>query len=176
MKTLKFSAVALLLISGFGVCRASLGETEAQCITKYGNEFEVRNDLGFQQVGDKAASFNIKTPTSSFIVRIIFLNGLSCHESYSNADASHGLSEDQMKVILNSQAAGLKWRKGRTIYQTDRSGETHGTVDWVRSDGATARFWMSGKAGSQQESGQIDLSTKQYAVAQDFYDKENGDN
>jgi hypothetical protein len=176
MKTSKFAAAALLLVSGFGVCRANLGESEAQCVARYGSESEIRNDLGFRQVGDKAASFNVKTPSGSLGVRVIFLNGLSCHESFGNADASLGLSQDQMTAILNAQAAGLQWRKGKTVYRTDRSGETHGTVDWLRSDGATARFWMSGKADSQKESGQVDLSTKQYAVAQDFYDKENGEN
>src|SRR5471030_2353740 len=102
MKTSKFVAVALLFVSGMGVCRANLGETEAQCIARYGSESDIQTDIGYRQVGDKAASFYLKTASGSFDVRVIFLKGLSCHESISisNADASRGLSEDQMKAIL----------------------------------------------------------------------------
>jgi len=167
--------VALLFVSGLGICRANLGETEAQCIARYGSESNVQNDIGYRQVGDKAVSFNAKTAQGPLCVKVIFLNGLSCHESISNADASIGLSEDQMKAILNSQSAGLKWEKGRTLYRTI-AGSTYGSVDWLRSDGASAKFWISGKAGSQSQTGQVDLSTKQYAVAQSFYDKQNGGN
>jgi hypothetical protein len=175
LKTLKLATVALLLISGFGVCRANLGETEAQCIARYGTELNIQNDLGYRQVGDKAASFNMKTAYGGLFIKITFLNGLSCHESFSNADSSQGLSVDQMKSIADSQSAGLKWRKGQTVYRSN-SDSTFGTIDWLRTDGATARFWLSGKANSQTQSGQIDLSTKQYAYAQNIYDKENGDN
>jgi hypothetical protein len=177
MEKLKLTALALLFVAAMDVCRANLGDTEAQCIAKYGSESDVKDDLGYRQVGDKAASFKVKAPNGEIILRITFLNGLSCHESYSSADSSRGLSEDQMKAILHSQDAGLNWDKRKTIYRTSNSaGQTFGTVDWLRSDGATARFWMLGKASSQSQSGQIDLSTKQYADAQHFYDEENGNN
>jgi hypothetical protein len=63
-------AVALLFVSGLGVCRANLGETEAQCITRYGNESDMTDDVGYRQVGDKAVSFNIKTPIGSLDKKI----------------------------------------------------------------------------------------------------------
>jgi hypothetical protein len=176
MKTSKFVAVALLFVSGIGVCRANLGETEAQCIARYGSESDIQNDIGYRQVGDKAASFYVKTASGSFDVRVTFLKGLSCHESISNADASRGLSEDQMKAILDSQSAGCKWRKRKTVYHTDRSDETSETENWLRSDGATANFSMSGKAASGDLSGEVELSTKEYTRAQRFYDQENGAN
>jgi hypothetical protein len=106
---------------------------------------------------------------------VIFLNGLSCHESFSNADSSHGLSDDQMKDILKAQSAGLNWSKQKTQLRT-RSDMTYGSVEWLRTDGATATFWVSGNASSQSQSGQVDLSSKYYAYAQHFYDKENGEN
>ncbi len=174
MKTLQLMAVVLLFVSDVGVCRANLGETEAQCIARYGDESDIQNDLGYRKVGDKAASFNLKTPNGSLVVRVIFLNGLSCHEEFSNADSSRGLSVDQMKALLDAQSAALKWRKGKTVYRSS-SGFTYGSVDWLRSDGATARFWLSGKADAQTQSGQVELSTKEYTYAQRFYDKENGD-
>jgi len=176
MKTSKSVVLAWLFILGMDVCRANLGETEAQCIAKYGSESDIQTDLGYRQVGDKAGSFSVKTARGSFDIRVIFLNGLSCHESISNADASHGLTEDQMKAILDSQSAGFKWRKRKTVYHTDRSDETAGTENWLRSDGATANFFMSGKAASGELSGEVELSTKEYTVAQHFYDKENGAN
>ncbi len=55
------------------------------------------------------------------------------------------------------------------------AGSTYGSIDWQRSDGAVGKFWVSGAAASQIKTGQVDVSTKQYAVAQRFYDKENGD-
>jgi hypothetical protein len=167
-------SATLLLVSGLGICRANLGETEAQCIARYGSESDVQTDLGYRQVGDKAASFTLKNAKGSFNVRVTFLNGLSCHEVFTNADPSLGLTEAQMKSVLDSQSAGFKWEKGRSIYHT-AGGETYGTIEWQRGDGAVARFYISGKASSESPNGQVDLSTKQYAVAQRFYDKENGD-
>jgi hypothetical protein len=79
-----------------------------------------------------------------------------------------------MKAILDSQSAGFKWRKGKTIYHTNGSDETFGAENWLRSDGATAKFLMSGKAASGDLSGEVELSTKEYTVAQRFYDQENG--
>jgi len=176
MKTSKPVAVALLLVSGMGVCRANLGETEAQCITRYGSESEIQTDVGYRQVGDKAASFHVKTASGSLDIRVIFLNGLSCHETISNTDASRGLSEDQMKAILDSQSAGFKWRKQKTVYHTALSDETSETVNWLRSDGATAQLLMSGTAASRALSGDVELSTKEYTFAQHVYDQENGSN
>jgi hypothetical protein len=169
-------AAALLFVSSAGVGRANLGETEAQCIARYGIESDLQTDVGYRQVGDKAASFHIKTASGFLDLRVIFLNGLSCHESISNTDSSHGLSEAQMKAILDSQSAGLKWRKRKTIYHTERLEETFEVENWLRSDGATANFSMSGQSASSDLAGEMELSTKQYADAQHFYDKENGDN
>ena len=39
-----------------------------------------------------------------------------------------------------------------------------------------AKFWVTGKAGSQELSGQMELSTKRFADAQAFFDKQNGAN
>ena len=82
MNALGILMAALLFFSGPGLCRANLGETEAQCVARYGNEVDVKTDLGYRQVGDKAASFNVKTANGSLSVKVIFLNGLSCHESF----------------------------------------------------------------------------------------------
>jgi hypothetical protein len=177
MKPSTSLALACFFVSSVAICRGNLGDTEAQCVAKYGAESDVTDDLGYRQVGDKAASFNVKTSGGAMDLRIIFLRGLSCHETYSNADSSRGLSEDQMKAILNAQSAGQKWDKGKTIFRsTGISGYTYGTIDWLRSDGATARFYLSSQSSSQTQTGQIDLSTKYYAYAQHFYDKENGGN
>jgi hypothetical protein len=175
MKSSTLLAIVFIFVSGMTVCRANLGESEARCITRYGAESDVQTDLGYRQVGDKAASFNVNTPSGALIVRVTFLRGLSCRESFSCADSSRGLTEDQMKGILNSQSVGLKWEKGRTVYRTGY-GSAYATIDWLRSDGAGAKSYMSGKADSRSLSGQIDLFTKLYADAQHFYDKENGDN
>jgi hypothetical protein len=177
MKTIpaSFLLAALLLISASGLCRANLGDSEAQCIARYGPESDVRTDLGYRQVGNKSATFTFKNSVGSLFVKIIFLNGLSCHESICNSDASDGLTQDQMKAILDSQSSGMKWEKGRTEYRTV-AGETYGSTEWKRSDGAEGKFWFSGKAASQNHTGQVSVSTRQYAVAQATYDKENGDN
>jgi hypothetical protein len=175
MKILKLLAAILFLVASIHVCRADIGDAESRCITRYGSEIDSQDSLGYRQVGDRAATFNIKMPYGSVVVRVVFLHGLSCHESFSNADAALGLTSDQLKGILNSQSAGLNWHKGRTIYNSG-GGDTYCSVDWQRSDGATAKFWMSGKAVSQSQTGQIDISTREYTYAQHIYDKENGDN
>jgi hypothetical protein len=177
MKPTRFAVAALLFLSGTIAGRANLGETEAQCIAHYGAEFDSRDSVGYNQVGDRLGFFHQKTPTGSFDVRIVFLNSASCHETYTNTDSAHGLTMDQMKAILDAQSVGLKWRKGASVFRTGNiAGETYGSIDWLRSDGATAKFWVSGKANSQTQTGQVELSTKQYADAQRVYDRENGGN
>jgi hypothetical protein len=169
---------ALLFVCSLGTCRANLGETESQCVARYGHETGVQTDVGYRQVGDKAVTFLLKMKTTSVDIKVIFLHGRSCHETFSNDDSSQGLSEDQMKSILDSQSAGLKWRKVNSMFHTngvDSSGTTYGIEKWQRSDGATGTFWLSGKADTQTYSGQVDVSTREYTVAQRYYDQQNGD-
>jgi hypothetical protein len=175
MKRGKIIFPALFLAAGLGVSRASLGDPEAQCIAKYGAEFEEQDNLGFDVVGDKAASFNLKTPHGSFVVKVVFFNGVAGHETYSNADPSKGLSEDQMKSILTLEGAGANWERKSRTYRTDRSDNTSEKQEWVRSDGAIARLWLSGEK-AENESGEIELSTREYAAAQRNLDKQDGSN
>ena len=81
-----------------------------------------------------------------------------------------------MKTLLNSESAGLKWEKRNSVFHSDISGATSGTENWSRSDGAIAKFWVTGKAGSDDLSGQMELSTKRFADAQAFFDKQDGTN
>jgi hypothetical protein len=177
MKILRLVAVGLVFVLAVGVCRANLGETEAQCVARYGAESDIQDGLGYDQVGDKAATFQAKTPQGLLTLRITFLHGRDCREQISNADASRGLSEDQMKAILDAESAGLKWRKGRSVYHTDRidaSGVTSASENWLRSDGATASFGLSGRADSRSLSGSMEMATKEYSDAQGFFDKQDG--
>ncbi len=176
MRTFQLTVLVLAFVSSLGICRGNLGDTEAQCLARYGQEFDLRDNLGFDVIGDKAVSFHVKTPKGSFLMKVIFLNGVACDEKLSNAAASGGLSEDQMKTILDLESAGLKWTRQNAVYHTDRANVTYGTQDWVRGDGATAKFWLSGKATSENESGQIELATRAYGAAQRDVDKQNGAN
>ena len=175
MPSLKFVAAICFLAAGLGVCRANLGETEAQSITRYGSESDAQDGLGYHQVGDRTATFHARFSGVALNIRIIFLNGRDCHETISNVDDARGLTLDQMKAILDSEGAGQGWHKGRAVYRSDRH-DTAGAIGWKRDDGATATFWLSGKAASQNQSGEMELSTKQYATAQAYWDKEDGSN
>jgi hypothetical protein len=175
MPPFKFVAAIGFFAAGLGVCHANLGETEAQCIARYGSESDVQDGLGYHQVGDKTATFHGKFSGFALNVRIIFLNGRACHEAISNADGSQALSMDQMKAILDSERAGQDWHKGRAVYRSDRH-DTAGAIAWKRDDGAIATFWLSGQASSQSPSGEMELSTKQYATAQAYWDKVDGNN
>jgi hypothetical protein len=166
--------LALLFTFGVAVCRANLGETEAQCITKYGPEFEVQDRLGFDVIGDKAASFNLHTLKGSFVMKVIFLNGIDVFEKITNTDTSHDISEDEKQAILDSESAGLKWNKQASAYHTDRSDITSIREDWLRGDGANAICWMSGKLKANHGWDEIDLSTKEYASEQRELDRQNG--
>jgi hypothetical protein len=169
-------SVVLLLDLGMGVSRGDLGETEAQCIAKYGNETDSQDNLGYDVVGDKAVVFQIKTPEASLDIKVIFFNGVDSHEMFTNADSATGLSEDQMKTILNSESGALKWSRRNSVDRTDRSGETSRVENWLRSDGVTAKFWLSGEAASGKLTGEIELSTKEYSMAQRNLDKRDGNN
>ena len=174
MNTSRLVALVLIFISGMAICRASLGETEAQCIARYGQEFDVQDNLGFDVVGDKAASFNWKTPKGSFVINVTFLNEVDVLEKITNSDPSREITEDQKRAILNIENAGFQWRKQAAVYQTSRTDFTAGKESWLRSDGATAICWMSGKLKSIHGWGEIDLSTKQYASAQRDLDQRDG--
>jgi hypothetical protein len=176
MKAFNLAALALLSVLGAGISRASLGETEAQCLAKYGSEFDVKDGLGYDVVGDRAVTYHLKTASGSLNLRVVFLRGTVAHEEISSADPSHPLSEAQLKALLDSESAGLKWRKRNAIFRTDNSGSTYGTENWLRSDGAIAKFYVTGKAGSPDLSGQMELSTRRFADAQAFFDKQDGAN
>ena len=159
-----------------GICRASLGDAEAQCVAKYGSEFDVKDGLGYDVVGDRAVTFHLKTAAGALNLRVVFLQGTVAHEEISSADSSQPLSEAQMKTLLDAESAGLKWRKRNAIFRSDISGSTSGVETWSRSDGAIAKFWVTGKAGSKDVSGQMELSTRRFADAQAFFDKQDGAN
>ena len=166
--------LVLLFAFGTAVCQAKLGETEGQCSARYGPEFDIQDSLGFDAIGDKAASFNLKTSTGSFVMHVTFLNGVAVLEKITNADTIRDISEDQKQGILASERAGQQWSEQATNYRTDRSDVTSGMQSWLRSDGATAICWMSGKLTTQHGWGEIDLSTKQYADAQRALDRQDG--
>jgi hypothetical protein len=169
---LKLSLPALLFFSCVGVSRALLGDSEAQCIAQYGNESEVRDPLPFDVVGDRAASFDVGKSGSPLTLKVVFLNGVVAHETFSS-DTSEGISLARKQAILDAERAGLQWSKTGTNYRTDRADNTNALESWVRSDGATAQCWMSGKA-KIQFTGEIDLSSKAYTAAQRALDQQNG--
>jgi hypothetical protein len=174
MNTFTLAVLALLLTSGMAICRANVNDTEAQCIARYGQEFDVQDNLGFDVAGDKAASFIWKTSRDAFLIHVTFLNGVDVLEKIANADSSRDISEDQKQAILNSESAWLQWSEQATNYHTDRSDVTSGKQIWRRSDGATAICWMSGKIKVNHGWGEIDLSTKEYAAAQRDLDRQDG--
>jgi hypothetical protein len=170
----RLTAAAGLLLASLTLGHANLSETEAQSIARFGSESDVQNGLGYHKVGDKSAYFHPRIAGVALTLKIIFLNGRSCHEEIASADDSRGLTEDQMRAILNTEGS---WHRGKVVFRSDRNptGDTRGYEDWKRDDGqATARFWESGKADAQTTTGEMELSTKQYADAQAYYDKEDG--
>lgn len=176
MPSLRFLAVVGLLMLGMKVGLANLGETEAQCMARYGGESNVQEGLGYHQIGDRAAYFHAKAGDVSLVIRVVFLNGKACREHIANADVARGLTERQMKALLDADAAGQKWHRQRRLFRTDSGWDTSGIEDWERSDGALARLYLSGKAASRDPTGEMDLSTRQYAAAQAYYDQLDGNN
>jgi hypothetical protein len=174
MKILRLTLLILLIDSVAGVCPARLGDTEAACITRYGAEFDTLDNLGFDVIGDKAASFHLKTPHGAFVLSVTFYNGVAAMEKITPADSSALIGKDEVKTILDSEAAGQTWKAQGAHYRTDRSDMTAGSEGWLRSDGATAICWMSGKPTSQEGWGEIDISSRQYAAAQEELDRRNG--
>jgi hypothetical protein len=170
----KLALLAVFSLAGMAMGRAHLGDTEAQCIGRYGAEFEIRDNLGFDAVGDKAASFHVKTPAGSFVMTIVFLNGVASDEKISNSNGASGLSDGQKQAFLDSESAGEAWRKKSATTHTDRSDVTYETEDWIRGDGATARCWMSRKVKAEEQWGEIEFATRDYSAAQKKLDAENG--
>jgi hypothetical protein len=176
VKNCRLFLAALLLVAGREASRANIGETEVQCIARYGDESNVRDDLAFDVIGDKAASFQLKSPSFVLSLDVIFFNGVDAHETVRNADTSQALSEEQKNEVLDLERAGLKWERQKTTFGTDRSDVTYGSETWIRSDGAVARCWMSRRVKSQSQWTEVDFSTRDYAAAQTTLDRQNGAN
>jgi hypothetical protein len=174
MNPSRLAVLALLFAFGTTICRATLGETEAQCIARYGPEFEEQDNLGFDVIGDKAASFHLRTKEGSFVLNVTFLNGTDALEKVTSVDSARDISEDQKKAILDSESAGLAWSEKSTAFRTDRSDVTSGTQSWLRSDGATAICWMTGKLILHPGWSEIDIATRQYTAAQRNLDQQDG--
>ena len=174
MKILRLTLLALLLDSVFDLCPAKLGDTEAKCQARYGAESDVQDNLGFDVIGDRAASFQMKTPQGSFLLNVIFLNGVAAMEKITPADSSALIRKDAVKAILDAESAGQTWTSQGAHYRTDRSDMSTGSEGWRRSDGATAVCWMSGRPTPEEGWGEIDISTPRYAAAQHELDRRNG--
>ena len=176
MKYTTLAAMAVFFVFGLCPAHASLGDTEAQCIGKYGAEFDAKDGLGYDVVGDRAASFRFKNAVGALNRRVIFLRGLVVHEEISSSDPSLPLSKPQMQAILESDGAGRAWHKGDAHFRTDNSGSSYGAETWSRDDGAQAKFWLTAKAGSQKETGQMEISSRSYLAAKAYFDKQDGTN
>jgi hypothetical protein len=174
VNTLRLVAFAFVSAAGLAVGRGSIGESETSCMTKYGPEFEVRDNLGFDVVGDRAASFHVKFAQGPFILRVTFLNGIDLFEQWTKDDATGEIADEQKLALLQAESAGQSWKKDRSAYRTDRSDQTSGSETWLRSDGATATCWMSGKLTLKNGWREIDFSTRQYAAAQKALDQQDG--
>ena len=173
MRNFPLLLLALPCLCSPAICHAKLGETEAQCIARYGAESDQRDNLGFDRIGDKSAAFKLKMAKGSFVMNVIFYNGIDARETITTADPSQGISLDQETAFLDSESAGQVWQKGRTIYHTDPSDTTYEAESWTRSDGATARCWTYSKLKFSGWGG-IEVSTAAYASAQRELDRQNG--
>jgi hypothetical protein len=174
MNTNIWLTLVLLLATSMARCQGKLGDSEAQCLARYGAEFDVQDNLGFDVVGDRAASFHLQMAAGSFVLNVTFLNGAAALEKFTSVDSSRDISEEQKKTILDSEGAGLAWSEKATTYRTDRSDVTSGMQGWLRSDGAAATCWMSGKLTLHHGWSEIDISTRQYAAAQRSLDQQDG--
>ena len=168
-------AALLFVLSAQGAL-AAIGETEAQCVSQYGEEFDLQDNLPFDVVGDKAASFTFKAYGESLTINVIFLNEIDSRETIRSTDASRALSDKQKNAILDSESAGLMWKRQNTLYRTGATEVTYGTEKWIRSDGAIATCWMSRKVKAQSQWGEVDFSTREYAAAQGGLDRQDGAN
>jgi hypothetical protein len=174
MNAKNWITLALLLAAGATSCQGKLGDSELQCIARYGPEFDVQDNLGFDVVGDRAASFHLQMPGGSYVLNVTFLNGTAALEKFTSADSSRDISEEQRKAILDSESAAQAWNEKGATYRTDRSDVTSGMQRWIRTDGAAATCWMSGKLTLHHGWSEIDISTRQYAAAQRSLDQQDG--
>jgi hypothetical protein len=95
-------------------------------------------------------------------------------ERITNSDPAHDIPDDQKQALLKAESAGYRWTKGATRYRSDGADNMSGTEAWLRSDGAKAVCWMSGKPLVSHGWGEIDLSTREYSVAQGELDRQDG--
>jgi len=125
----------LFLISSLP-CFARLGETEDQCIARYGLPTYLMNDCGRA----KEESFS----KNNFTIDIVFLDGKSVEELYWHPRDSDGgvcnVSDAEASELLADNAAGGTWKRTEEGYMVNPAWKRDGAMALFDSGNDGARF------------------------------------
>jgi hypothetical protein len=119
-----------LLLSGIVSAQARLGETEDQCITRYGTPIHVLNPGEILNPGDKGALYRtLIFIKGDYVVVIYLLNGKCSFLSVQRTDKV-ALGDGEIELLLSANIGGLTWQK---------TSANNANQYWVRTDGAEAK-------------------------------------
>jgi hypothetical protein len=106
MKAYIVVAVALSFVLTTSVCQARLGETEDQCIARWGQPVSKDHPIPPGMIGDSLMVFQ----KGRFSVDVLFLNGVVAFEIISDVD-NWALSDVAKQTLLDSESDGLTWNR-----------------------------------------------------------------
>jgi hypothetical protein len=141
--------IALSIVVSISPLHARLGDTERECITRYGSAVRQAHSaiLGPLIPGSQQLSFKYQ----GWNIRVAFVGGRVAAQDYrkdSSVLKTMVISEDEVKAILQGESGGTVWesakpkRKGDLFNQLAQ--ELMGPMAdgrlWLRSDGARAHI------------------------------------
>jgi len=128
---MKASILILILMASLtGSAWARLGETEAQLMTRYGQELvktKIRNQPGHIDIDA------LQFVKSGFSIGVSLFNGISSEEEIHRLQGET-LTDDEVKILLAANAQGHTW--------TEETAKTDVPRKWHRDDGATAELYQ----------------------------------
>jgi hypothetical protein len=123
---LKNICVVVLTILSITPCLGRLGETENQCVARYGDVLK-RQDV----IETGVTLHSIFFLKNGYTIAAGMLKDTVEFEYFAKDDSS-ALSDDQIQLLLNADADGKQWAK-----QNDAAFDK---TTWIRDDGATAVY------------------------------------
>jgi len=125
MRLILFAGICLIAESMIP-CRAMLGETYNQCVTRYGESTPPKGYVD----PDPVIGISYTFMKDEYMLHILFRNDIAVAEDITKKGGAPFTDQEQAALLL---AEGDQWKKSTTLSDAKLQ-------RWVREDGATATY------------------------------------
>ena len=164
--SMKASFLTIIALCTFTIqANARIGETEQQCIDRYGWEVSSYNaPFIVHSLGDRKSTFQVKHGDAVFIIQVTFWKGVSSEEKFTIKDSR--ISDSQVKMILDAEAANGTWTQKELRSVPDvLTNHSAKVQEWIKEDGSIASCWND-DSDTHSDYDYVSLSTKAFHEAE----------